>query len=128
MTADTTHLLELLREAGDEAVTLDELAIVGVRDPAGALRALEAAGHAVQRVPERPRRGWPVTCVRLARAAPERPAVAPPPTVAPPRAVAPPPAAPPPAAPARARRGLLAATALGVLLLVVVRALSGRRA
>ena len=122
MTADTTHLLELLREAGDEAVTLDELAIVGVRDPAGALRALEAAGHAVQRVPERPRRGRPVTCVRLARAAPERPAVAPPPTVAPP------PAAPPPAAPARARRGLLAATALGVLLLVVVRALSGRRA
>jgi pyruvate/2-oxoglutarate dehydrogenase complex dihydrolipoamide acyltransferase (E2) component len=122
MTADTTHLLELLREAGDEAVTLDELAIVGVRDPAGALRALEAAGHAVQRVPERPRRGWPVTCVRLARAAPERPAVAPPPTVAPP------PAAPPPAALAHARRGLLAATALGVLLLVVVRALSGRRA
>jgi pyruvate/2-oxoglutarate dehydrogenase complex dihydrolipoamide acyltransferase (E2) component len=122
MTADTTHLLELLREAGDEAVTLDELAIVGVRDPAGALRALEAAGHAVQRVPERPRRGRPVTCVRLARAAPERPAVAAPP------AVPPPPAAPPPAAPARARRGLLAATALGVLLLVVVRALSGRRA
>jgi pyruvate/2-oxoglutarate dehydrogenase complex dihydrolipoamide acyltransferase (E2) component len=122
MTADTTHLLELLREAGDEAVTLDELAIVGVRDPAGALRALEAAGHAVQRVPERPRRGRPVTCVRLARAAPERPAVAAPP------AVPPPPAAPPPAAPARARRGLRAATALGVLLLVVVRALSGRRA
>jgi hypothetical protein len=70
MSSDTIQLLELLREAGDEAVTLDELAVVGVRDPAGTLRALEEAGHAVQRVHERPGRGRPVTCVRLAPAAP----------------------------------------------------------
>jgi hypothetical protein len=43
-------LLDLLREAGDEPVTLDELQIVGVRSPADALLALELAGHAVHRV------------------------------------------------------------------------------
>lgn len=43
-------LLDLLREAGDEPVTLDELQIVGVRSPAEALLALELAGHAVHRV------------------------------------------------------------------------------
>jgi hypothetical protein len=102
MSADTVQLLELLREAGEEAVTLDELAIVGVRDPAGALRELEDAGHAVQRVPERPDRGPAVTCVRLA------------------------PPAPAPAA--TQRTGMLAAAALGVVLLVLVRALSRRRA
>jgi hypothetical protein len=59
------RLLELLREAGDEAVTLDELEIVGVRDPARALLELELAGFAVQRVYEHPSRGRPVTCVRL---------------------------------------------------------------
>jgi hypothetical protein len=79
MSADTIQLLELLREAGDEAVTLDELAIVGVRDPARALRALEEAGHAVQRVSERPGRGRAVTCVRLAA-----PGVNAPPGTAPP--------------------------------------------
>jgi hypothetical protein len=99
MSADTVQLLELLREAGEEAVTLDELAIVGVRDPARALRELEEAGHAVQRVPERPARGPVVTCVRLA----------------------------PPAPAATRRKGVLAA-AVGVVLLVLVRALSRRRA
>jgi hypothetical protein len=123
MRADTTQLLELLREAGDEAVTLDELAIAGVRDPAGALRALEEAGHAVQRVHERPARGRAVICVRLAGPStePARPA----PVAQPP--VAQPPVAQPPVAQRRGRRRLLAAIALGVLLVVGVRALSGRR-
>jgi hypothetical protein len=138
MRADTTQLLELLREAGDEAVTLDELAIAGVRDPAGALRALEEAGHAVQRVHERPARGRAVICVRLAgpstepaRPAPvaqppvAQPQVAQPPVAQPP--VAQPPVAQPPVAQRRGRRRLLAAIALGVLLVVGVRALSGRR-
>jgi hypothetical protein len=138
MRADTTQLLELLREAGDEAVTLDELAIAGVRDPAGALRALEEAGHAVQRVHERPARGRAVICVRLAgpstepaRPAPvAQPPVAQPPVAQPPVAqppVAQPPVAQPPVAQRRGRRRLLAAIALGVLLVVGVRALSGRR-
>ncbi|HEX2104301.1 MAG TPA: hypothetical protein VHF51_11670 [Solirubrobacteraceae bacterium] len=117
MSADATQLLELLREAGDEAVTLDELVIVGVRDPARALRALEEAGHAVQRVREHPRCGRAVTCVRLAPADD-----APVPARAVPRATAPPRPGP------SARRRLLAGAALGVLLLVLVRALSGRRA
>jgi hypothetical protein len=118
MSADTIQLLELLREAGDEAVTLDELAIVGVRNPARALRALEEAGHAVQRVYERPGRGRPVTCVRLA-ARGDDPAPTPLPAPVAPRPVAP---------KAATRQRLLAAAALGVLLVVLVRALSGRRA
>lgn len=61
---DTGRLLDLLREAGDEAVTLDELAIVGVRDPARALLELELGGHAVQRVHDLRPHGR-VTCVRL---------------------------------------------------------------
>jgi hypothetical protein len=68
MSAETNQLLALLREAGEEAVTLDELAVVGVRDPAGTLRALEEAGHAVQRVEERHEAGPAVVCVRLASA------------------------------------------------------------
>jgi hypothetical protein len=123
MSADTIQLLELLREAGDEAVTLDELAIVGVRNPARALRALEEAGHAVQRVYERPGRGRPVTCVRLA-ARGDDPAPTPLPAPVAPRPVAPRPVAPK----AATRQRLLAAAALGVLLVVLVRALSGRRA
>jgi hypothetical protein len=124
MSADTIQLLELLREAGDEAVTLDELAIVGVRDPARALRALEEAGHAVQRVSERPGRGRAVTCVRFsAPGATPAPAPAPPlPAPLPPR-----PLATARSAPAPAGSRLLAAAAVGVLLLVLVRALSGRR-
>ena len=62
---DIARLLALLREAGDEPVSLDELEIVGVVDPATALHALELAGHAVQRVLEtRPDRE--IVCVRLA--------------------------------------------------------------
>ena len=57
----TALLLELLREAGDEPVTLGELQVAGVADPATALRELELAGHAVQRV-----RDQRHTCVRLA--------------------------------------------------------------
>jgi hypothetical protein len=120
MSADTVQLLELLREAGEEAVTLDELAVVGVRDPAGALRELEKAGHAVQRVRERPERGPVVTCVRLAPAGAQPHVVAPAPPVA---------AAQPAPAPGATRRTrVLAAAALGVGLLVLLRALSGRKA
>jgi hypothetical protein len=60
---ETDRLLELLREAGEEPVTLDELHVVGVRDPAAALLALELAGHGVERVVD-----GRATCVRLARA------------------------------------------------------------
>ena len=96
---DTGLLLDLLREAGDEAVTLDELEVVGVRDPARALFELELAGHAVSRVVDatHPRH---VPCVRLAPA----------------------PAAPAPAADTR----LLAAGVLGLLLVLLV-ALGRRR-
>jgi hypothetical protein len=62
---DTGLLLDLLREAGDEPVTLDELEIVGVRDAARALLELELAGHTVHRVYEDPARGRRVTCVTL---------------------------------------------------------------
>ncbi|MBX5441620.1 MAG: hypothetical protein IRZ32_08850, partial [Solirubrobacteraceae bacterium] len=62
-----SRLLELMREADDEAVTLDELEIAGVPDPALALRALELAGIGVERVIDRTQRGTAVSCVRLAR-------------------------------------------------------------
>ena len=62
--ADTDRLLDLLREAGDEAVTLDELAVVGVQDPASALLSLELAGFGVERIYERVASGTR-TCVRL---------------------------------------------------------------
>ena len=65
-TAETGRLLDLLREAGAEAVTLDELHVVGVRDPAAALRGLEEAGHAVVRMRDE-RAHEPVECVRLAQ-------------------------------------------------------------
>ena len=58
---DTARLYDLLREAGEEPVTLDELAVVGIRDPATALLDLELAGHAVLRV-----RDNRAECVRLA--------------------------------------------------------------
>ena len=64
---DPSRLLELLREAGDEPVSLDELEIVGVVDPATALQALELAGHAVQRVQDT-RSDRVVTCVKLGAA------------------------------------------------------------
>lgn len=60
---DGPDLLELLREAGDEAVTLDELEVVGIADPARALLELELAGARVQRVYEHESRA---VCVRLA--------------------------------------------------------------
>lgn len=74
---DSDLLLDLLREAGDEPVTLDELQIVGVQSPAEALLALELAGHAVHRVYDDR-----VTCVRLGPASPPQPAPTPPPAVA----------------------------------------------
>lgn len=60
-------LLELMREADDEAVTLDELAIAGIEDPATALLALERAGFGLERVIDTSERGRAVSCVRLAR-------------------------------------------------------------
>jgi hypothetical protein len=66
---ETDLLLDLLREAGDEPVTLDELGVVGVQDPAQALLALELAGHSVHRVYEGP---VAPMCVRLGAAAPAR--------------------------------------------------------
>ena len=74
---DTGLLLDLLREAGDEAVTLDELQVVGVRDPARALFELELAGHAVRRVPDASAPGRRLTCVRLAPPGAAAPAPAP---------------------------------------------------
>jgi hypothetical protein len=64
--SDGPHLLDLLREAGDEAVTLEELAVAGVPDVAQALLELELAGLEVQRVYEHTSGSL---CVRLA---PER--------------------------------------------------------
>src|SRR5687768_6926417 len=58
---DTARLYDLLLEAGDEPVTLDELAIVGIQDPASTLLDLELAGHAVHRVIDNR-----AECVRLA--------------------------------------------------------------
>jgi hypothetical protein len=111
---ETDLLLDLLREAGDEPVTLDELHVVGVRDPAQALLALELAGHSVHRVYERPRPGRDITCVRLGAPAP--------PAVSEPSPVAAPTPSAAAAAPARAagRRGLLTGVALGALLLVLL--------
>ena len=68
--ADTDRLLDLLREAGDEAVTLDELTVVGVQDPASALLSLELAGFGVERIYERCADHTTRTCVRLAGAPP----------------------------------------------------------
>jgi hypothetical protein len=65
MPVDTMVMLELLNEAGDEAVTLDELEVAGVRDPARALLELELAGLEIQRVLVRGDRKS-FECVRLA--------------------------------------------------------------
>jgi len=80
MAADTMVMLELLEEAGEEAVTLDELGVAGVHDPARALLELELAGLEIQRVLVRAERGPAIECVRLAdprrgRPAPEQPTV-----------------------------------------------------
>jgi hypothetical protein len=100
---DTGRLLDLLTEAGDEAVTLDELEVVGVIDPARALFELERRGHAVHRVYENR-----VTCVRLAK--PDDVPTEPPPP-------------PPGEAPPRAPSGL----ALLALLLVALGVIAARR-
>ena len=100
---DTGRLLDLLQEAGAEPVTLDELEIVGVIDPARALFELERAGHAVHRVYENR-----ITCVRLA-GPDDVPSEPPPP--------------PPGEAPPRAPSGL----ALLVLLLVALGVMAARR-
>src|SRR5690348_3496021 len=76
MAADTTVMLDLLHEAGDEAVTLDELGVAGVHDPAGALLALELAGLGIQRGLVRDDRGdRAVECIRLAPPEHEQPTV-----------------------------------------------------
>jgi hypothetical protein len=78
------QLLELMREADDEAVTLDELQIAGIEDPGSALLALERAGFGLERVIDTTERGRELPCVRLSRptwpidapAPPHAPAVA----------------------------------------------------
>ena len=75
MAADTMVMLDLLQEAGQEAVTLDELGVAGVQDPARALLELELLGLEIQRVLVRgdhAERAF--ECVRLAPAEPEQPA------------------------------------------------------
>jgi hypothetical protein len=69
MPVDTMVMLELLEEAGEEAVTLDELGVAGVEDPARALLELELAGLEIQRVlvGDEPA-GRAVECIRLAAA------------------------------------------------------------
>jgi hypothetical protein len=66
---DKARMLELLREAGHEAVTLEELEIAGVSDPSLALQALELAGVAVERVVDQTD-GRPFECVRLVASRP----------------------------------------------------------
>jgi hypothetical protein len=68
MLSDKARLLDLLREAGNEAVTLEELEIAGVSDPSLALQALELAGHTVERVIDQTDAGRRFQCVRLAGA------------------------------------------------------------
>jgi hypothetical protein len=114
---ESGRLLELLREAGDEAVTLDELKVVGLSDPARALLELELAGISVQRVYEDPARGRRVTCVRLAA---DEPTPAPVPA-------APVAATVLPAPGARPSRRPLALGALGLLLVALAVAGARRR-
>ena len=76
MAADTMVMLDLLHEAGDEAVTLDELGIAGVADPARALLELELSGLEIQRVLVRDdREDRAFECVRLAPPELEQPTV-----------------------------------------------------
>jgi hypothetical protein len=80
-----SRLLALMHEADTEAVTLDELAIAGVEDPARALHALELAGFTFERVTDRTASREEIECVRLARdanAADAAPAHSPPPRAA----------------------------------------------
>jgi hypothetical protein len=107
MVADTIVMLDLLEEAGPEAVTLDELCVAGVRDPARALLELELAGLEIQRVLVGDAR--PVECVRLAPPPEEQPTVELAAVVA----------APLPAAPTAPSPQLRGYVALGVLLALV---------
>ena len=76
MAADTMVMLDLLQEAGQEAVTLDELGVAGVQDPAKALLELELLGLEIQRVLVRGDQAERTfECVRLAQAEPEQPTV-----------------------------------------------------
>jgi hypothetical protein len=93
-----SRLLALMHEADTEAVTLDELEIAGVEDPARALHALELAGFTVERVTDRTASREEVECVRLAQAARAATAAAPPAVQA--ATAAAPPAVRSPAAPA----------------------------
>lgn len=65
MLTEKARLLELLREAGEEPVTLGELEVAGIGDPSLALQALELAGHRVERVIDQSE-GRRFECVRLA--------------------------------------------------------------
>jgi hypothetical protein len=77
MAADTMVMLDLLEEAGEEPVTLDELGVAGVRDPARALLELELAGLEIQRVLVRAdREDVAHECIRLARPAAAAPQAA----------------------------------------------------
>jgi hypothetical protein len=124
MPVDTMVMLELLNEAGDEAVTLDELGVAGVRDPAQALLQLELAGLAIQRVLVRGERaGHDVQCIRLAPPQEEQPtaelaAVAPRPAPEP----EPPTAIAPPAQVAHVRGFVLLAVLLALTALLLRRA------
>src|SRR5690242_9014785 len=72
MPADTMVMLELLEEAGPEPVTLGELEVAGVRDPAKALLELELAGLRIQRVLVGGEIA-PAECIRLAGGDDEQP-------------------------------------------------------
>jgi hypothetical protein len=115
MPADTLVMLDLLHEAGEEAVTLDELGVAGVADPARALLQLELAGFGIQRVVVGGEAGRSFECVRLAEEQPtaELAAVAP-------RPAAPAPATAPAADP-RLARALLAGLLLALLALALRR-------
>ena len=118
-------MLDLLQEAGEEPVTLDELGVAGVRDPARALLELELAGLEIQRVLVRAERaGAAHECIRLAQPPAGASAPVEQPTVelaaVTPRAPA---AAPEPESPGPAPASLRGLVALGVLLALLALAL-----
>ncbi len=113
---DTDRLLDLLREAGDEPVTLDELAIVGVPEPERLLAALEREGHPLARVYDT-RADRRVACVKLRAEDEEAVVVEPAPEPSAPAA----PASAPASAPAADRRPLLLAAVVALLLVLLAR-------
>ena len=68
-----SRLLALMHEADAEPVTLDELQIAGIEDPAHALHALELAGFTFERVIDRTAARREVECVRLGHPRPHHP-------------------------------------------------------